>query len=357
MAFNQNIALEQSDFNALKDFLHSKSYSSYWILVDTNTELHCLPLIEKVLDLKLNKIVFPAGEAHKNIASCQLIWQALLEGQADRKALLLNLGGGVVGDMGGFCAATYKRGIDFIQIPTSLLSMVDASVGGKLGIDFGGVKNAVGSFQNPVFTSVYEGFLQTLPERELRSGFGEVIKHALIADKKYWDEIRKITNLQDKNIDWVGIIKKSIALKSSIVENDPKEQGLRKILNFGHTIGHALESLSLETANPLLHGEAIAIGMICEAFCAQQLKLLSDTELNEISAYFGSIYPYRELHFYNPEKFLGLLSNDKKNNGQVSFSLLSGLGDALYDISVPEALIFDSLAYYKRLFSGSKIFY
>jgi 3-dehydroquinate synthase len=344
------IYFEEQRFEHLSKLLSQKKYSSYFLLLDENTALHCLPILEAVLNLSFKKILIPSGELHKNIQSCTEIWQSLLDNAADRNALLINLGGGVIGDMGGFCAATYKRGIDFIQIPTTLLSMVDASVGGKLGIDFGNVKNSVGLFRHPVATCIYDGFLKTLPFDELRSGFAEIIKHALVVDKNYWEEIKKNDQLNAENIDWQSIIKKSTAIKASIVDKDPHENGLRKILNFGHTIGHALESLSLETKHPLLHGEAVAIGMLCEAYYSNKLLPLSDAELKEITDLIIRLYPYRSLDFLNAEKFETLLMNDKKNRGVVSFSLLNGIGDAVFDAQVPKELIFEGLEFYKEIY-------
>jgi 3-dehydroquinate synthase len=343
------IYFENQGFDQLRNLLRQKQYSSYFILVDENTDLHCRPILEEAIELPFKKILISAGEQFKNIETCTKIWQFLLDNVADRNALLINLGGGVIGDMGGFCAVTYKRGIDFVQIPTTLLSMVDASVGGKLGIDFGHVKNSIGAFQNPIANCIYDGFLKTLPFRELRSGFAEIIKHALISDKNYWEEIKKIDKLSDENIDWQRIIKKSTALKTSIVEKDPQENGLRKILNFGHSIGHALESLSLETAHPLLHGEAVAIGMICEAYYSNKLLSLSEAELKEITYLMTSQYPYRPLDFFNVEKFESLLMNDKKNRGGVSFSLLNGIGDAVFDAQVPRELIYEGLEFYSKI--------
>ena len=348
------IYFENQGFDQLSNLLQQKQYSSYFILLDENTDLHCRPILEEALELPFKKILISAGEHFKNIETCTKIWQFLLDNAADRNALLINLGGGVIGDMGGFCAATYKRGIDFVQIPTTLLSMVDASVGGKLGIDFGHVKNSIGAFQHPIATCIYDGFLKTLPFRELRSGYAEIIKHALISDKNYWEEIKKIDKLSDENIDWQRIIKKSTALKTSIVEKDPQENGLRKILNFGHSIGHALESLSLETAHPLLHGEAVAIGMICEAYYSHKLLSLSEAELKEITDLISSQYPYRPLDFFNVEKFESLLMNDKKNRGGVSFSLLNGICDAVFDAQLPKELIYEGLEFYKEIYDSVK---
>jgi 3-dehydroquinate synthase len=346
------VQFETDTFTQLYQLLNRGEHTSVWVLMDENTEALCFPVLEKALKLTtgIKKIVLPAGEQYKNIDSCQLIWQTLLNGKADRKALLLNLGGGVIGDMGGFCAVAYKRGIDFIQIPTTLLAQVDASVGGKLGVDFGGIKNAIGSFHDPLMTFIHSGFLKTLPERELRSGFAEVIKHCLIADAGYWNLIREVKTLNDPKIDWNDIIAHSVSLKSKIVEQDPKEMGLRKILNFGHTIGHAVESMSWETDNPLLHGEAVAFGMICEAFLSKRMLNLTEAALLDITDYISTVYPYWKFEKFSIDRFFELLWNDKKNNGKIQFSLLNEIGYCSYNTEVFENLILDSLRFYDSIY-------
>jgi len=249
-------------------WLHERGYSQIFLLTDENTRRHCLPIfLEKTgLSDKVKIAEIPAGENFKTLATCQQIWQQMLDAKLDRRALVVNLGGGVIGDMGGFCAATWKRGVDFVQIPTTLLAMTDAAIGGKLGIDFQGVKNTIGVFRNPAAVFVDTDFLKTLPERELRSGFAEVIKHALIGN----EDIESLTLSETLNTEssWLETLRASIAVKVRIVQEDPLEKGLRAILNFGHTIGHAVESYFLETNEPLTHGEAVAIGMICESWLA-----------------------------------------------------------------------------------------
>ena len=277
-----SIEFQDSSFLQLNKHLASVGYSMIFVLVDTNTKKDCLPLLQSALsDYNLNVIEVEAGEIHKNIQTCTNIWNALMEFQADRKSVLINLGGGVIGDMGGFCASTYKRGIEFIQIPTTLLAQVVASIGGKLGIDYGNVKNSIGLFKNPSAVYLNIAFFKTLPRAELLSGYAEVIKHALIVDKSYWEQILNCPNI-DKN-DWKVVVERSLHVKKSIVELDPFEKGIRKSLNFGHTIGHGVESLSLETDHPLLHGEAVALGMITELFLSNKILGLSDEHLNLIS--------------------------------------------------------------------------
>jgi 3-dehydroquinate synthase len=330
------------------------------VLVDENTLQYCYPKLKEYLPKHL-LIEIPSGEESKHLQTCAQIWQAMTDYQMDRKTLVINLGGGVIGDMGGFCAATYKRGIDFVQIPTTLLSQVDASVGGKLGIDFQGFKNHIGVFQDPLAVWIFPDFLQTLPERELGSGFAEVIKHCLIADAKQWQKLTQIlahnpTNRPSirallTNLSILDLIRHSVAIKAQIVAADPTEKGLRKILNFGHTLGHAIESFYLEIpAQRLLHGEAIAIGMICEAYIAHRQGFLQVSDLQAISQLIGQIYPPIHLQPENFEAILALTYQDKKNlSGQVKFSLLAQIGEANYDQAVTENLMIESLEYYNRL--------
>lgn len=301
--------------------LNISSYSKVAILVDENTKKDCLNKLPKIDNSILIEI--QSGEENKNIITCNFIWKQLTKNHFDRNSLLINLGGGVIGDMGGFCASSYKRGIDFIQIPTTLLAMVDASVGGKLGIDFNGLKNQIGIFNNPHSVIINPEFLSTLPENELKSGFAEVVKHALIADDNLWN---KIISTSFNELIWEEIIDTSIQIKNKIVASDPFEKGERKKLNFGHTFGHAIESYYLEKGTPILHGEAVFMGMILEI----ELTPISEENKQEIKNYILSNFslPYTpkksNLHQY--------LINDKKNKeGKINFSLLKNIGDCSTD--------------------------
>ncbi|MEO0627615.1 MAG: 3-dehydroquinate synthase [Bacteroidota bacterium] len=337
------------------EWLLSKNYSDYFIIVDDNTDRHCWPIFEEVLktvieDGQYHLIKISAGEQFKNLDTTQDIWRHLFEQKAGRKACVLNLGGGVVGDMGGFAAATYKRGIDFVQVPTTLLSQVDASVGGKLGIDFFELKNSIGVFNDPQAVWIDPAFLKTLTARELRSGYAEVIKHALIADANQWADLRQINALAEV-ADWQEIILRSISIKHRIVSLDPKEADLRKSLNFGHTIGHALESYWLHTDQRLLHGEAIAAGMICEAWLSYKLLGLEEAVLDQISSYVLKIYGHQPV----PESAFGALietmRQDKKNEGaEINCSLLPGIGSCRVNVSVGEELLERSLRYYNLFY-------
>jgi len=301
--------------------LDISNYSKVAILVDENSKRDCLNKLPKIDSSLIIEI--KSGEEYKNISTCNLIWEQLTINNFDRNALVITLGGGVIGDMGGFCAATYKRGLDFIHIPTTLLAMVDASVGGKLGIDFKGFKNQIGLFNNPKAVLISPKFLETLDERELKSGFSEVIKHALISDNSLWV---KLKNTLFTDLDWEDIIHTSVQLKNKIVLADPIEKGERKKLNFGHTFGHAIESYYLDKGTPISHGEAVFMGMILET----EISDLSETDKNEIKNYILSNFslPYTPKKSYL-HKFL---INDKKNqNGKINFTLLSGIGNCSFN--------------------------
>jgi len=291
-------------------------YSEVAILVDENTRKNCLNKLPKIPNSKVIEI--KSGEKNKNISTCNFIWQELTNHNFSKNSLLINLGGGVIGDMGGFCAATYKRGIDFIQIPTTLLAMTDASIGGKLGVDLLALKNQIGLFTNPKSVLIYPDFLESLPLNQLKSGFAEILKHALISDKNLWNEI---LNTSFEKLNWNEIILLSVEIKNKIVLSDPKEKGERRKLNFGHTYGHAIESFYLKKSTPILHGQAIALGMLIES----KMSSLSESEKVEITAFILSNFTLP----YNPAKnqLINFMRNDKKNlDEKINFTLLDGIG-------------------------------
>ncbi len=331
---------------SLKGFFKESSHTKVAVLVDENTYTHCYPIVKDCLP-EHSLIKIRSGEVHKTLETCQLIWKELTDNGFDRRSLLINLGGGVIGDMGGFCAVTYKRGIDFINIPTTLLAAVDANVGGKLGIDFQGFKNHLGFFKDPEAVFIDPVFLKTLPENQLRSGFAEVVKHGLIVDKDYYAQV-STDGLNQKN--WSAVIAHSVEIKNAVVKEDPKEAGLRKILNFGHTIGHAIESFYLASDNHLLHGEAIAIGMICEAYVSKKLLSLEEDQLTEICNTILRIYPDLTIKKTDFTSIIKLMYQDKKNvNNFLNHSLLYEIGRATYDIAVDEKDVMDSLFFYLKL--------
>ena len=340
-----NIYIGSNNFFELENFLSNGNHSSVFILVDENTKKYCLPKIRKNIPQLKNAIIISiqSGEKNKNIRTCEKIWEVLSKQNADRKSLLINLGGGVITDMGGFAASAYKRGIDFINIPTTLLSQVDASVGGKTGIDFLGYKNQIGTFAFPKAVFIHPDFLKTLNKRELISGFAEVIKHGLIADKNYW---RKIIMISTSDSISEEIISLSIEIKNKIVSADPYENGIRQALNFGHTIGHAVESASLKIKKTLLHGEAIAMGMICESYLSRKILGLKSEELNEITSYIISVFhpsPVKQ----SAKQLIRLMKQDKKNKySEINFTLLSSIGKAEINNSCSYELIEESIKFF-----------
>jgi 3-dehydroquinate synthase len=329
----------------LKDYFEHYNYSKVGVLVDENTHRHCLRFIVPALPQGYELLQIPAGELYKNLETVADIWSWMTNQGWDRHALLINLGGGVIGDMGGFSAATYKRGITFINVPTTLLSMVDASVGGKLGIDFQGFKNHIGLFQDPHQVIIDAQFLATLPLKQLKSGFAEVVKHALIASPAYWTALQKATFPQ---FDWETIIETSIRIKSEIVQVDPTEQGRRKILNFGHTLGHAIETYFLSTDRMLLHGEAIAMGMVLEIELSEKFSNLPGEISSQIRQKLMHWFGDFSIPKYSHDSIVKLCYQDKKNkSGVIRCSLLRNIGEAEYDVEVPEKALFDVLNAHK----------
>ncbi|WP_353145830.1 3-dehydroquinate synthase [Chryseobacterium sp.] len=344
------ITILNDNFSQLNTFLHEKSFSKIFILVDENTHEYCLPILlgNMETDLGFEILEIEAGEEMKNIQTANQLWEILTEMQADRKALVINLGGGVITDMGGFVASTYKRGIQFINIPTTLLSMCDASIGGKTGIDLMHYKNMVGTFSFPEQIFIYPKFLETLPFKELRSGFAEMLKHGLIADKKHWDQLIRIHKLDAESV--TPHIQTSMDIKQDVVEKDFHEKNIRKTLNFGHTIGHAVESLRLHQSNPILHGEAVAMGMISEAHLAYLENLISEEDSKLIIENIQRYYPYLDISDLKDEDITALLLNDKKNtDSKINFSLITAIGDCTYDHQCSQENILESLHFYRKL--------
>lgn len=330
---------------SLVQFLSSANYSKVIVIADNNTKRHCYPILKAFLP-KHKLVTVAAGESHKVLATCEVIWEAMTSEELDRHALVINVGGGVIGDMGGFCAAVYKRGLDFVQVPTTLLSQVDASVGGKLGIDFYGFKNHLGVFQIPSSVLIDPVFLKSLPEREIRSGFAEIIKHCLIADAEKWKEVSQ-KDFEEQN--WPDLIAHSVKIKQQVVEQDPTEKGLRKILNFGHTLGHAVETYFLGKAEKqrLFHGEAIAVGMIMEAFLSLKKGLIDEQLLADIEEFIFATYGKVVIKTEDVEQIINLTRQDKKNRGnQIRFSLLTGTGSCGYDKVVTVSEMRKAIAYY-----------
>lgn len=335
----------ESCWKALNEWVAKNTYSKVFVLTDDNTQTHCLSYFEGKVGFDFIPLSIPAGEENKHIHSCMSLWEALSSLGADRKSLLINLGGGVVTDLGGFVACTFKRGIDFINIPTSLLAMVDASVGGKTGIDLGPLKNQVGVIEEPKMVLVDSEFLKTLPENEYRSGYAEMLKHGIIQEPEYFDTLSSF-------LDRTAIlphIYHSVGVKAKVVSEDPYERGLRKVLNFGHTLGHAIESHFMVAPDKqrLLHGEAIAIGMVLEAYLSVKLNGFSMDDAKRIKHVFDTIYPKVDFDAATISDVCQLLTHDKKNEGgTVLFCLLKKMGAPVWDQVAPVEYIQEAFDFY-----------
>lgn len=336
----------------LEKTLNNTRYSNarIFVLTDSHTIGKCLPLFESIV-LRAQEaeiIEVPAGAENKDLDICKGVWLSLLELGATRDSILINLGGGAVTDIGGFAAATFMRGMRYFNVPTTLMGMADAGMGGKTGIDLEGYKNMVGAFAIPQGVYIYPPFLETLPDRELRSGFAEILKYALIADEDLWNLLVKKKYSEITN--WLPLLKKSAQIKMSVVELDPNEAGMRKVLNFGHTIGHALETLSSrKDKKPLNHGEAVAAGIICESYLSWKMLNMPESLLGEISDVVLENFQWKALPG-DLNDLMPFLRSDKKNiNGEVCFTLIAGFGQVLINQTCPDEWISESLDYYNSL--------
>jgi 3-dehydroquinate synthase len=347
------IEIGDLSFSGLASLLEEKYNSSrIGIVVDENTHDYCLDYFLSIHPKFENAeiILLPCGEENKVMEVCFQVWEALTEYNFSRKDLIINLGGGVVTDMGGFIASVFKRGMDFIHVPTSLLGMVDASIGGKTGIDLGSYKNQLGVFNHPKAIFIDPSFLATLPAEEIIFGYAEMLKHALIRDKHLWNDIKLINNDQDLTSEELLI--RTIKIKVEIIDQDPLEGGLRKILNFGHTIGHGLEGYYLDKSN-LAHGHCVALGLCAESFLSWQRGLLTKEEYLDIENCIGRSFHFISISAEEITEILKLIQNDKKNSeDQLKCCLLSGIGSCLYDQVVTEDEIANSLFHLNLLASS-----
>ncbi len=334
----------------LASFIKQYQGNKIFILTDENTREYCYPLIKNVLSSEHSLLTIPAGEKSKDIEYVKNIWQKLTEKGADRHSLIVNLGGGMITDLGGFVAGTFQRGIDFINIPTSLLAQVDASIGGKTGINFNNLKNQIGLFYEPKAVFISSDFLKTLPKRELISGFSEMIKHALLSGEESW---QKIKNIDPDKIDFdflFVLIQDSIDIKSRIVNSDPFERGNREALNFGHTIGHAIETYLNRRNIAVLHGEAVAIGMICELFLSNKIFTFDFHKLFEISEFLATYFKSFKIDYDDYSELFEIMKHDKKNkNDTIRFTLLRDLGQFETNQQCSREDISQSLNFYFQL--------
>lgn len=343
-----NIEIGQLEKSTFSNLLTGKyAHSRKVILVDENTHDHCLEfLITAFSGLEEAEVMLlPAGEENKVMEVCFQVWEALSEYQISRSDLIINLGGGVVTDMGGFIAAVFKRGVDFINIPTSLLGMVDAAIGGKTGVDLGPYKNQLGVFKQPSAVFIDPGFLASLPQEEWRNGFAEMLKHALISDEKQWDKLTK-TSFEELIIskDLEKYIAQAVTIKSDIVGRDPMEKGERKLLNFGHTIGHGIEGFCLENETPIAHGHGVALGMIAESYLSMKKGFLSEVALNQVIEQLKN--RFEGIEIADKEAILKIIQNDKKNDSAgIKCVLLNKIGAASFDHVIADEEIIESLDY------------
>ena len=310
--------------NSLTEWILENDYTAIFILADAKSNGFCVPVFKQLFpSLKSARVlVIPSGEDHKTLAICNLIWTQLATYHADKKALILGLGGGMITDITGLTAALYKRGIDYINIPTTLLAMVDAAHGGKTAVDFDEIKNMIGLFHFPKAIYINPIFLHTLPERILRSGIAEMIKHVLISDISNWEKIKTMPYESFVSLD---MIQSSIEIKTKIVAQDPEDRHVRQSLNFGHSMGHAIESMMLHTSNSLLHGEAIMIGMQIELKLSMRLLQMDESIYNDFVSLKNSLFPSLNL-ILDFEKLMSFLIQDKKNNDKIRMTLLSEIG-------------------------------
>ncbi|MEZ4857801.1 MAG: 3-dehydroquinate synthase [Flavobacteriaceae bacterium] len=346
---NSTIICNDGSWDYLNTYINTLNPSKIFVLTDSETKKHCLPLfLKNTFFSSLEIITIPIGEEHKTIDTCLLVWNQLSQNGADRQSVLLNLGGGVVTDLGGFVASTYQRGISFINIPTSLLAMVDASIGGKNGVDLGQLKNQIGIIRDPKLVLIDITFLNTLPKAHVRSGMAEMIKHGFISSEKYLEKTWGFS-LQNKT-EATELIWESIKIKKKIVTQDPTENGIRKALNYGHTLGHAIESFFLNPSykKTLLHGEAIAIGLILETYISTHLLGFSEEKRNVITSKMNRIFPKVSFSSHEIDEIIKLLIFDKKNShGIVQFVLLTDIGAPITMGTVSNDIIKNAFKFYK----------
>ncbi len=324
--------------------------SGVFVLTDENTRRECLPLLSDCDFMEEATVLeMHSGEEHKDIYSCVGLWRELAEAGADRRSLLINLGGGVVTDLGGFVAATFKRGIRFIHVPTSLMAMVDASGGGKTGVDLDRLKNQVGVFAFPVMTLIHTHFLDTLGSRHLWAGFSEVVKHGLIADPRLWQLCLDHNGLlESREEDGIAfrerVIRRSVEIKHHITSSDPTENGPRKVLNFGHTVGHALETWAMERGPQLLHGEAVALGMLAEAWLSERHTGLDPKVTSALDTLIKKVFRLPMIDKEDISWLIEVMTHDKKNvGGELRFTLLRAPGQAATDQPVEAHEVQDAL--------------
>jgi len=337
--------------NDLAQLLQSLNYDGLFLLMDSNTQRHCFPLIRSLPEIQAAKrFSIPAGEENKNTASLSGVWKFLSDNGANRKSLLINLGGGMLTDLGGFAAAAFKRGIRFVNIPTTLLGAVDAAVGGKTGINFNGLKNEIGAFAPAVAVLIDSNFFKTLDKTNLLSGYAEMLKHALLGST-----LNDVLDFDFDNINYEQLnqlLFESVMIKEKIVNEDPTEQGIRKALNLGHTFGHAFESFSFETKRPIPHGYAVAYGLVCELYLSLIQLEFDKNVLLKIARFVRRHYGIFTFDCSDYERIYELMQHDKKNEtGAVNFTLLNAAGEISINQTADKKEIEDVLDFYREFMS------
>ena len=345
----QRVIISRHLKTELAEAITECEHDRIFVLVDETTNKLCWSLVKDYLCLKdAQTIIIGATDRRKNLETLVHVWESLQQGKATRHSLLINLGGGMVTDLGGFAASTYKRGINFINIPTTLLAMVDASVGGKTGINFGGLKNEIGVFNDAEFVLLDTNWLRTLDEENIRSGYAEMLKHGLIADDTMWAELINFNLAQPNLRQLASMLNKSVRIKERIVTEDPHEKGIRKALNLGHTFGHAFESWAMKR-QPVLHGYAVAFGLIAELYLATTRTDFPTERMrqtvNFIRAYYGSL----PITCNDYPELIELMHHDKKNRGnEINVTLLGGIGDIRIDQTITEEDIKEALDFFRE---------
>ena len=348
---HSNIVFSQHIEDELRKIVRKYPAGKVFLLTDQTAAGFVLPLIQSVIDeFSIKTVAIPSGEENKNIQSVGLVWDFMSNNGADRKSLLINIGGGMLTDLGGFAASTFKRGMDFVNIPTTLLAQVDASIGGKTGFNFNGLKNEIGVFMEPNSVLINVNFLKTIDHENFLSGYAEMLKHGLIKSQEHWDELMRF---DFEAIDYDAlqeIIEHSVAVKEWHVLNDLTEQNIRKALNFGHTIGHAFESYAMKTGRPILHGHAVVYGMIAELYLSVKQCGLDLSLLDSISVWMLDDYGKFEIQESDFEALYQLMTHDKKNEGKrINFTLIPEIGKVEINVDCPKELIVEALKYYKKI--------
>lgn len=346
---NQRVIISTHLENELVSALSECEHDKLFVLTDTTTQELCLPVLQKFYCMKEAKVItIPASDSHKDIESLMMVWKGLQEGGASRHSCMINLGGGMVTDLGGFAASTFKRGINFINIPTTLLAMVDASVGGKTGINFEGLKNEVGVFNDSKFVILDTEFLKTLDAKNICSGYAEMLKHGLISTEAMWEELVGF-DLANPNLKQLQrMVGDSVKVKERIVEQDPHEKGIRKALNLGHTFGHAFESWALKR-KPILHGYAVAFGLIPELYLSVVKTGFPTEKMRQTVTFIKENYGTLNITCDDYDELIELMQHDKKNqNGIINFTMLGAIGDIRINQTATTEEIKEALDFFRE---------